>query len=62
MARPRTICASESGVIISVRFSRDIIELLDLIVERDHLANRSTLLREAAYNEISVRIGDKDGA
>ena len=62
MPRPRAISSAGAGVLVSVRFSREIIKLLDLIAERDGLSGRSALLREAAHHEIAARMEGDDGA
>lgn len=62
MGRRRIISASDAGTMVSVRLSRDVITLLDLIAKRDGLTGRSALLREAAYHELAARMETTDGA
>jgi len=56
MPRPRIISESAAGVLISVRLSREIIKLLDIVAKKDGFANRSELIREATANEIEARM------
>ena len=43
-----------AGVVIAIRFAKDIIEMLDLLTD-----NRSKFVRDATYEKISKEMGDK---
>jgi metal-responsive CopG/Arc/MetJ family transcriptional regulator len=56
MPRNRIISHACAGILVSVRLSPSIIELLDLLAERDGISSRSALIRIAVDNEISKRV------
>lgn len=58
MPRKRIISYESAGILISIRLSPTVIELLDLISTRDGFSGRSALIREFIECGISTRISD----
>ena len=56
MPRTRIISYESAGVLVSVRLSASVIELLDLISERDSIAGRSALIRQCIDEGIARRV------